>query len=290
MEQHGWSLEVTTNEFGKRRHVLLDEEETRKGCKRVCVEPFQGPIGLEASSDFCNPIPSWEAQIGTMYPYFQLTEMATNSLDAHLPTTFMAEPAIHNSADLLSNGGEVFGTGHRAAGVALTSITNMPLMFPDTGIGAQALGPGPSTPAVTNMSQQNADEDPWALFNQQDYQIQQLNHFEGSWGTYPYDPDTDFWVNSAASFGRQPDLSPLQYLPPIQSQSVGMTFFPTNFENSTLEAGIETGLSEWPCMNNKANPLESELTANMETQSKCQNPATSESSIMASSSGKQQGL
>jgi hypothetical protein len=279
--------------IGKKRHVFLDEEDTNKGCKRVCEEPFRRLTGLDASSDFSNPMGPWEAKIGTMYPYFQLTETASelaNSLDVHPPTPFKAEPSIHDSAHLLSNRGEVFGTSHSAAGVALPSTANLPFIFPDTGFGAQSLGPGPSTPVVTNMIQHNDDEYFLVPLNPHDYQIQQLNDLEVSWGTDLYDSYTDLWANSAASFSYQPDLSPqerLEYLPPLQSQSVGITCFPTNVEEGTVEAGMEMRLStDWPCVNNEVNLLKSESTTSVEMRSKCQTSATSESSITAMDSGK----
>ena len=110
MERNSWSLSLTANEVGKKRHVLLDEEDTKQGCKRVCVEPLWPPIGLDASSDFSNPISPWDANIGTLHPYFHFTDTAselTNSLDAHSPAPFKAESSIHDSAQPLSNGGDI---------------------------------------------------------------------------------------------------------------------------------------------------------------------------------------
>ncbi|KAF7508204.1 hypothetical protein GJ744_009501 [Endocarpon pusillum] len=277
MEPHSWSLEMTANDIGKKRNVCLDEDHTERCCKRVCAEPFS------------NPIPPWEAKTGNMHAYSQFTETAsnlTNNLDFHSPAPFRTEPYFYDTAYLLPNGGEVPGTSHSAADFELTSLANMTFMYPDTtGIAAQTLGPGPNTAALIDMSQHNDDEDPLTPLNRQGYQIQQLNDLESSWGTEFYDLNTSFWVKSTASFGNQLDLSPIQYLPPIQSQAVGMTCFPTNAENSTLVAGIETGLStERPYMNNEVNFLESELTMNVEIQSKLQSPVTSESSMLASNS------
>jgi hypothetical protein len=293
MEPHSWSPKATANGIDKKRHVFLDEEDTNKGCKRACVEPFQRPMGLDALSDLNSFMPSWEAKTGTMYPSFQFTETAselTNSLEVHSPTPFKVEPSILDSAHLLSNHGEVFGASHSAGGGALTSIANLPFMFPDPGFGAQTLGPGSSTPAVTNMSQHNDDE--YLLFplNPHDYQIQQVNNLGVSCGTDLCDSNTDLWANSAASLSHHPNSSPqewLQYLTPVQSQNIEMSCFPANVENSTVETGIKTGLStEWSCMDNEVNLLESESTMNVEMETTCPTPGASESSITAMNSGK----
>ena len=290
MERHNCSVVVTANDIGQKRHIFLDEEDTERGCKRVCVKPSRCPVGFDTSSDFSNPIPPQEANFGPIHPYFPFTETAselTNSLEVHSPVPFMVEPSLYDTAHLLRNGGEVLGTGHSAADVELTSLANMPFMYTDTGIAAQTLGPEPNTAVLMNMSQHNDNKDPLTPLNPQVYQIQQLNDLESSWGTGFYDLNTDFRVKSAASFGHQSDLSPIQYLPPIQGQAVGMTCFPTNAENSTLVAGIETGFSaEWPYMNNEVNLSESEPVTNVEMQSKLQSPATSESSVLSSNSGK----
>ena len=293
MERHSWSLKATANGSGKRRHAFLNEEDMNKGCKRVCVEPFRPLIGLDASSELSNPMRPCEARIGTMHPYSQVAETApelTNRLDVHPPTLSKVEPSIHGSAHLLSSRGQYFGTSHSAAGVALPSIGNFPFIFPDTGFGAQTWGPGPSTPAVMNMSHHNDGEYLLAPLHPHDYQIQLRKDLEVSWSPDHYDSNTDLWPDSAASFSHQPDLSTQerpQCLPPLQSQNVGMACSPTNVKDSTVEASMEMRLStEWPCVNNEVNRLKSESTTNVEIWSDCQTSATPESSITAMDSGK----
>jgi hypothetical protein len=293
MEPHSWSPKATAKDIDKKRHLSLDEEDTNKGCKRACVEPFRRPMGLDALSDLNSSMPSWEAKTGTMHPPFQSTETAselTNSLEVHSPTPFEVEPSIHDSAHMLSNHGKVFGASHGACGGALTSIANLPFMFPDPGLGTQTLGPRPSHPAVMNMSQH--DDDEYLLFslNPHDYQIQQVNDLDVSCGTDLCDSNTDLWANSTASLSHHPDSSPqerLQYLTPVQSQNIEMTCFPANVENGEVETGIKTEFStEWPYMNNEVDFLESESTTNLEMEIKCPTPGTSESSIAAMDSGK----
>lgn len=283
MERRSWSLMATANGIDRKRHISLDREDTNKDCKRVHVGPFRGPMGLASSSDFDN---SWKAEPSTMHPYFQSTETTSelfNSLKAQSPTRFTAEKSIHDSAHLVSNHGQVFGTSHSTTGCA-------PLMFLDTGLSTQTLGPsGPSTPAVLSMSQYDDNGYPSFHPNTHDDQIQQVNDLGFGWGTDLFDSSTDPWANPAASLCHHPDSGPqerLQYFTPFQSQSTDMTCFPANVENSAVETGVKTGVStEWTYMKNKAHLAESESITNAEMESRNRSPATSESSNTALDSG-----
>lgn len=268
MERRSWSLMATANGIDRKRQSSLDREDTSKGCKRVCVEPFRDPM-LASSSDFDNPC---ETKASTMHSYLQSTETASeliNSLEAQSPTQFMAEQSIHDSAYLFSNHGQVFGA--------------------DTGLSAQTLGPGPSTAAVLSRSQHDDNGYLPSHLNTHNDQIQQVNDCGLGWETDLFGSSTDLWANPAASLSHYPNSGPqemLQYFTPVQSQSTDITCFPANVENSAVETGIWAGVStEWTCMKDIAHLVEPESITNAEMERRHHSPAASESSITALDSG-----
>lgn len=243
MEGCSSSLMATANGINRKRHISLDREDTNKGCKRVRVEPFRGPMGLASSWDYDH---SWEAEPSYMQPNFQSTETALeliNSLKAQSPKRFTAEQFVHDSADLISNQGQVFGASHSTTGCTLPSIASFPFMFLNTGLSTQTLGPRPSTPTVMSMSQHN--DSGYLSFHPNTHQIQQVNDLGFDWGTDLSSSSTNPWANPAASPSHQPNSGPqerLQYFTPVQSQSPDTTCFPANVENSEAKTGMQTGV------------------------------------------------
>lgn len=279
MESCSSSLMATDNGINRKRHVSLDKEDADKGSKRVCVEPFRGPMGLASSSDYDN---SWKAEPSYTHPDFQSIETALeliNSFKAQSPTRFTAQQSVHDSADLISNHDQVFGASHSTTRCTLPSIASLPFMFLTTGLSTHTLGPRPSSPTVMSMSQHK--DNGYLSFHPDTHQIEQINNLEFGWGTDLSGSCKNPWANPAASPSHQPNSGPqerLQYFTSVQSQSPDTTCFPANVENSAAKTGMQTGVStEWLCMENKAHLVESELITNADMKSRNHSPASGKS-------------
>ena len=266
MKLDGLTPMTAVNGIDKKRHTLLDEEDTNRDWKRVCLEPFGHSVGPDVSWGFNNSMATNDAQLSTM--------------DSRSSISLKAKQSVYDSLEPNSNH-SVFG--------ADSSIADLSLPPQDSWFGSDLSSSGIDIPAMPNISQYDKDF-LWFPLDKHDYQIQEVNVSEVSQEIALYDSNTDRYVDPAVSPRHSPNASPQQrqeYLISAQSQNVETIPFQANLKSNTAETGIKLEFSpEWLHMNNKKILSEAQLTTSMEMDSRYSTSATPEPKETAVTRGK----